>query len=407
MRDLAASMPARASELLETLRDWPWTETLATLARRFREDRLGLTAGSLTFTTLIALVPLFTVTLAIFSAFPRFAAFRDALESYFLQMLVPQAIAQPVLGALSEFAAKARGIGGAGAAVLAVTALSTMLTIDRSLNAIWRVRQPRRFAQRVLVYWAALTLGPLVIGVGLSATSYALGASGDANGALPDWLAWLVATAEFAFMALGMAALFHYVPHTYVRWRHALAGGVFVAAGFEAAKAALAWYLGRVPTLSVVYGAFATLPILLLWIYLGWVVVLLGAVVAAYAPSLQMRVVRRPSTPGYRFELALALLRELAAARASARRGCTLEGLAQALRTDPLQVEPAVERLMAIDWVARLDEPGGARLVLLVDPHSTSAAPLVDALLLASGPLTAPFRERAGVESMRLAELLG
>ncbi|MCB1983380.1 MAG: YihY family inner membrane protein, partial [Rhodoferax sp.] len=180
LRDLAAGLPARASELLDTLRDWPWTDTLATLARRFREDRLGLTAGSLTFTTLIALVPLFTVTLAIFSAFPRFAAFKEALEAYFLQALVPEAIARPVLGALADFADKARGLGGAGAVVLAASALSTMLTIDRSLNAIWRVRRPRPFAQRILVYWAALTLGPLVIGVGLSASSYALGATGGA-----------------------------------------------------------------------------------------------------------------------------------------------------------------------------------------------------------------------------------
>lgn len=407
LRDLAAGLPARASDLLETLRDWPWTDTLATLARRFREDRLGLTAGSLTFTTLIALVPLFTLTLAIFSAFPRFGTFRDALEAYFLQMLVPASIARPVLAALSDFADKARGIGGAGAAVLAATALSTMLTIDRSLNAIWRVRRARPIAQRVLVYWAALTLGPLVIGVGLSATSYALKLSRGAAGALPDWISSLLAAAEFGFMALGVAALFHYVPHTWVRWRHALAGGVFVAAGFEAAKAALAWYLAKVPTLSVVYGAFATLPILLLWIYLGWVIVLLGAVIAAYAPSLQMRVARRPAAPGHRFELALALLRELAAARGSAQRGLGLEQLALALRTDPLQIEPVVERLMAIDWVARLDEGGGARHVLLVDPASTSAAPLVDALLLPAGPLTAPFRARAGVEGMRLGELLG
>jgi len=407
LRDLAAGLPARASELLDTLRDWPWTDTLATLARRFREDRLGLTAGSLTFTTLIALVPLFTVTLAIFSAFPRFAAFKEALEAYFLQALVPEAIARPVLGALADFADKARGLGGAGAVVLAASALSTMLTIDRSLNAIWRVRRPRPFAQRILVYWAALTLGPLVIGVGLSASSYALGATGGAAGGLPDWVASLVAGAEFGLMALGVAALFHYVPHTWVRWRHALAGGVFVAAGFAAAKAALAWYLAKVPTLSVVYGAFATLPILLLWIYLGWVIVLLGAVIAAYAPSLQMRVARRPAMPGHRFELALAVLRELAAARSSDRRGLSLERIAELLRADPLQLEPIVERLLAIDWVARLDEDGGARLVLLVDPAATSAAPLVDVLLLPPGPLTAPFRERAGVEAMRLAELLG
>ena len=111
---LAASSRERAAELLETLRDWPWFDTLRTLRQRFREDRLGLTAGSLTFTTLISLVPLFTVMLAVFSAFPMFASFQGALERYFLESLVPTSIARPVLQALNEFAGKARGIGGAG-----------------------------------------------------------------------------------------------------------------------------------------------------------------------------------------------------------------------------------------------------------------------------------------------------
>jgi membrane protein len=403
---IVASWSERAAELLQTLRDWPWFDTLRTLRLRFREDRLGLTAGSLTFTTLIALVPLFTVMLAVFSAFPMFAKFQGALETYFLQSLVPESIARPVLKALTQFAGKARTIGGAGAVLLAVTALATMLTIDRTLNAIWRVRKPRPIAQRVLVYWAALTLGPLVIGISLSVTSYALPAVRGAAEELPAWMSTAFGVLEFALVATGMAGLFHYVPNTWVRWRHAWAGGLFVAAAFEAAKAGLAWYVKAVPSLSVVYGTFATLPILLLWIYLGWVIVLLGAVVAAYAPSLQMRVARRPATPGHLFELALAVLAQLDAARQTDRRGLSLAGLALALRTDPLQVEPILDQLVALDWVARLDEEGAARHVLLVDPAATGAAPLVDALLLQPGPVTAPFRRRAGVESIRLAELL-
>jgi membrane protein len=160
------------------------------------------------------------------------------------------------------------------------------------------------------------------------------------------------------------------------------------------------------PSLSALYGAFATLPILLLWIYLGWVIVLLGAVIAAYAPSLQMRVARRPATPGHRFELALAVLRALDAARSADRRGLSTAEIAAALRTDPLQVEPTLDQLMAMDWVGRLDEAGGARHVLLADPAATPAARLVDAFLLTPGALTEPFRRRAGIDAMRLADLL-
>ena len=392
--------------LLQTLRTWPWFDTLHTLRQRFAEDRLSLTASSLTFTTLIGLVPLVTVALAVFSAFPIFGQFQSALQTYFLQSLVPDNIAKPVLESLTQFAAQASRLGSVGLLLLALTALAMMLTIDRTLNGIWRVRKPRPIAQRVLVYWAGLTLGPLLLGISLSVSSLALSSSRGFIDALPGGLALLLNLVEFALLTGGVAALFHYVPNTVVRWRHALAGGVFVTAAFELAKKALAWYVVTVPTYSTVYGAFATVPILLLWIYLGWVIVLLGAVIAAYAPSLQMRVVRRPPTPGHLFELALAVLRLLQEARRSGPHGLAIPQLAEALRADPLQIEPVLERLVALDWAARLDEAGDARMVLLCDAAATPAAPLIDALLLQPGAASLAFRQHAGFAAMTLADLL-
>ena len=294
---------------LQTLQTWPWLDTLQTLRLRFREDRLGITASSLTFTTLISLVPLVTVMLAIFAAFPMFSSFQIFSERY-SESGFP--VAAPVLSALTQFATKANRLGTVGLVFLVFTALALMLTIDRTLNAIWRVRTPRPIAQRVLVYWAAVTLGPLLLGLSLSITSYAISASQGLVGSMPGGVSFLLDTLEFALLATGMAGLFHYVPNTHVRWRHALAGGLFVAVGFEVAKRVLGWYLRQVPTYAVVYGAFATVPIFLVWIYFGWVIVLLGAVIAAYAPSLQMRVVRRPDVPGSRFQLAIAILRAMA-----------------------------------------------------------------------------------------------
>ena len=391
---------------LRTLRTWPWFDTLRTLRQRFREDRLGLTAGSLTFTTLIGLVPLVTVMLAVFSAFPIFANFQVAVEQYFLQSLIPDTIARPVLKSLTQFAAQASRLGSVGLLVLALTALTMMLTIDRTLNALWRVRKPRPIAQRVLIYWAALTLGPLLLGVSLSATSFALSASSGFVGALPGGVALLLDAFEFLLLAAGMAGLYHYVPNTVVRWRHALAGGLFVAIAFDLAKRGLAWYVVSVPTYSTMYGAFATVPILLLWIYLGWVIILLGGVIAAYAPSLQMRVVRRPVTPGSQFELALAVLRQLQQARGDVRHGLAMPQISGALRTDPLQIEPVLDLLVSLDWAARVDEAGDARYVLLCDIAATGAAPLIDALLIEPSPLTQAFRRRAGFGSMTLEQLL-
>ncbi|HKX42400.1 MAG TPA: YihY family inner membrane protein [Burkholderiaceae bacterium] len=392
--------------LIETLQTWPWLSTLQTLRSRFREDRLGLTASSLTFTTLISLVPLVTVMLAIFSAFPMFASFEDALQKYFLQTLVPPNIAKPVLGALTQFASKANRLGTVGLVFLVLAALALMLTIDRTLNSIWRVRTPRPIAQRVLVYWAALTLGPLVLGVSLSVTSYALSASKGLVGEIPGGVSFLLGTLEFGLIASGFAGLFHYVPNTHVRWRHAIAGGIFTAVGIELAKRALGWYLAAVPTYSVLYGAFATLPIFLIWLYLLWVIVLLGAVVAAYAPSLKMRVARWPDTPGVRFQLAVAVLRELDAARERGASGLHLDALSTTLRTDPLQIEPIVDALLELDWVGRLEEAGNPRHVLLCDPATTPAQPLLAKLLIEPTLALSGFWRRAGFDAMTVRELL-
>jgi membrane protein len=397
---------ARLTELLGTLQHWPWLDTLRTLRQRFREDRLGLTASSLTFTTLISLVPLVTVMLALFTAFPMFAKFQDALQKYFLQALVPDSIARPVLGALTQFASKANRLGTFGLVVLVFTAVALMLTIDRALNAIWRVRKPRPIAQRVLVYWAAVTLGPLLLGVSLTLTSYAISASRGFVSDMPGGVSLLLNILQFMLLAGAMAGLFHYVPNTLVRWRHALAGGVFVSAGFELAKRGLGWYLSSVPMYTNVYGAFATVPILLVWIYLGWVIVLLGAVIAAYAPSLQMRVVRRPSVPGYRFQLAVGMLRELWQARSLSTHGVSAAQLSEDLRTDPLQIEPLLDTLVAIDWVGRLDEEGGARYVLLCDPAVTPAQPFLEKVLLEPAPVLHGFWRNAGFAQMTLQDLI-
>ena len=402
----AATWKEAVAFLLRTLQHWPWYETLRTLRVRFREDRLGLTAGSLTFTTLIALVPLLTVMLAVFSAFPMFRDFRMSLEKYFLRTLVPDAIAKPVLGTLNQFAAKASGLGGMGLVILVITALAVMLTIDRTLNSIWRVRRPRPIAQRVLIYWAGLTLGPLAIGLSLSLTSYAISASKGLVGGLPGGVGMVLSALQFILLAASMAGLYHYVPNTPVLWRHAIAGGLFVAVGFEVVKQVLAWYLEVVPTYSTIYGAFATVPILLVWMFLGWVVVLLGAVIAAYAPSLQMQVVHRPHLPGDRFALALQLLRELESARHSSRHGTPMIELARRLRIEPRHLEPIIDRLIALDWVARLEEGGDQRHVLLCEPAETPAAPLVEQLLLSPTLDVRGFWQQAGVERMTLAQLM-
>ncbi|MBV8380518.1 MAG: YihY family inner membrane protein [Paucibacter sp.] len=376
-----------------------------TLRARFREGRLGQTAGSLTFTTLISLVPLVTVTLALFTAFPIFNSFQTALEQYFLKSLVPDTIARPVLGALTQFASKASRLGTIGLLALGGSALMMMFTIDRTLNTIWQVQRPRPLAQRVLVYWAALTLGPLALGGSLALTSYAISASGGLVRQMPGGLSLLLSLLEWVMLTLGVAGLFHYVPNTHVRWRHAFFGAVFVAIAFTAAKSGLAWYFKKVPTYSTLYGAFATVPIFLVWLYLGWVIMLIGAVLAATAPSLLQGLHRRRDTPGTGLALAIEVIAVLERQRAQGQRGLSQFEVARQLRVDPLQLEPVLDSLLALDLLGRLEEQGAQRLVLLCDPTQTPAAPLLRRLLARRSGALKSLWERSNWESLKLAEL--
>jgi membrane protein len=372
---------AWARETWRETKHFPWKNTAITLYERFREDRLGLTASSLTFTTLISLVPLFTVALAIFGALPMFDQLQSTLQRWLVTSMVPESISKPVLLNLNQFISKTSQMGWAGGVFFVVTALALILTIDRKLNDIWRVRRVRGVTQRVLVYWSVLTLGPLVLALSLILTAYAVGDQRALVKGLSMGTRFWLEALEWFLVVGGIAALYRYVPNTHVRWTHALVGGLFVALGFDAAKALLGWYFASIPTYSLVYGAFAAVPILLIWVYVAWVIVLLGAVIAAYLPSLLSGIARRGDTPGWDFQLALEVLAELHAVQHAQDRGLTSESLSQRLRVSPLQLEEALATLSTLDWVGSLKEDE-ERHVLLVLPSQTPVRPLIDRLLL-------------------------
>src|SRR3954470_7329246 len=396
-------------QLLAELARFPWLPTLQTLRERFREDRLGLSASSLTFTTTIALVPFFTVALALFTAFPMFGKLQSNLQGWLVQSLVPESIAKQVLGYLTQFAGKASRLGGVGFAALTVSAIALVLTIDRTLNNIWRVRRPRPFGQRVLIYWAVITLGPLLLAASLGTTSYVVSAGRGLVSALPGVLAFLLNAVEFVVLAGAYTALYRYVPNTPVQRAHAIAGGVFAAVGIQLAKRVLAWYIGTVPTYSMVYGAFATLPILLIWIYIAWVIVLLGAVIAAYLPSLLAGPRRRPGTHGWQFQLAVEILQQLQNAKVGVRRGMTAMELGAAMEVDVLQLEPVLHTLVQLDWVGRLnelDDQEGARYVMLADVQSTAVEPLMRHLLLPVSDATQKLWQSGRLSALYLKDVV-
>jgi membrane protein len=283
------------------------------------------------------------------------------------------------------------------------------LTIDGKLNDIWRVRTTRHLARRIIVYWTLLTLGPLLMGLSLSFSSYVMSASKGWVSVLPGGVKVLLDVVEFIVIATSLAAVYRFVPNTRVRWSHALLGGLFTATGLELAKRVLAWYLAQVPTFSAVYGAFATVPILLIWIYVAWVIVLLGAVVAAYLPSLQSGIARRGDTPGWNFQLALEILQVLSKKGSGEALNTTLDGLSKELRVDDLQLESPLQTLIGLDWIGKLDENiagQDGRYVLLVDPAITLLAPLSERLLLPNQDSTQKLWGKSRWAGIYMAEVL-
>jgi membrane protein len=373
----------------------PWKSSWLALCERFKTCQLPLTASSLTFTTIIALVPLLTVALAVFTAFPMFSTLQTILQKWLVESLVPDNISRQVLSYLTQFSGKASKLGLLGVAVLLVTALALILTIDRTLNRIWRVPKARPLQQRVLIYWAVLTLGPLLLAASLAITSFVISSGNGMVGGLPGGVRWLFDLLEFALIAAGFAALFRFVPNTHVPWPHAWVGGLFAAAGIGLAKKGLTLYLSAMPTYSAVYGAFAVVPILLIWIYLAWLIVLTGAVLAAWMPALWQGEVRKPTEHGWQFQLALEVLQHLAQASpgtaAPGAAGATKTQLARSMQVELAQLEPALHTLLQLGWIGQLDESSTdtePRLLLLVNLDQTRLAPLAQALLLQRTPLT-------------------
>jgi membrane protein len=245
------------------------------MATGFARHQGPQNAASLTYSLLLSLVPLMTVTLAVFSAFPMAEKAHQVVQDFLFHNFVPAA-GETLQTYLTEFSSKASRLSGAGFFFLILVALMMMSTIDRALNTIWEVKQRRRPLHTFLVYWAVLSFGPLLIGASVVVTSYLV--------SLPLWADTvgsgaqrLLGLAPVLTSMLGFAMLYTLVPNRRVPWRDALIGGLLAALLFEAAKRGFAAYITHFPTYEAIYGALAAVPIFLVWIYLSAMIMLLGA----------------------------------------------------------------------------------------------------------------------------------
>jgi len=262
------------------------------LFRRFFVDGAPAVASSLTFTTLFAVVPMLTVIFVFIAAIPEFKGVGEQIQGFILGNVLPDSgikIQEYLVG----FAHQAKNLTWVGIVFIGITSLGMLISVEKAFNRIWGVQKPRRGVARFLLYWAVLSLGPLLLGAGFTASTYITSVA----------LLLKIDTTPFLritpFFLTSAAFTFVYavVPNTKVELKHAALGGVFAAGLFELAKWGFGLYVKTFPNYQLIYGAFAAVPLFLLWVYVSWLIVLFGAqMVSALASSWSWQQLNFPKT---------------------------------------------------------------------------------------------------------------
>jgi len=253
--------------------------------RRFVDERCAQAAAALSFSTLLSLVPMIAIALLIIARLPFAEGLSKALEQFLLANLLPDRAGTIIVKHVGEFTRQTRHLGLVGGLALSATALAQMLTIEHIFNAIWKVREGRPLLRRIAMHMLALLLGPLLFGGSLALTTFITSASFGLVQE-PFWAkADLLKGVTFAFMAAMFGLVYWAVPNRRIVAWHAACGGLLAALGFGLMQRLFGLYVAKLPTYAVIYGAFAVIPIFLLWLYLSWAVILVGALVVAELPS--------------------------------------------------------------------------------------------------------------------------
>ena len=315
------------------------------LWKRFLDDRLFQAAAALSYTTAFALVPLAVVVLGVLAAFPVFDQWSKELVDYVFSNFVPSA-ARAIESSLDRLAENSKQLTAAGTVALVVSLLVTLNSVEATFNRIWRVASARPRLSRYLVYWTVLTLGALLAAASLSISAriFALPLFATPEG---RWVADLSLQLAPVLIELAVVMLvYRVVPHHTVQWRHALAGAVLAVLLLETVKAGLGLYLGSFQGYQKLYGALAFVPILMLWIYLSWVAILLGASLASSLAAFRYQPAAMRLPPGYEVYALLRLIGRFQQARREGR----------GLHTDELlALEPLLTDSLLQEFLCQLD----------------------------------------------------
>jgi len=267
------------------IKDWPSTfeiikKYLRYLFKRFKEDRIIVYSGYLSFVTLLSIVPLIAVIFSVFSLFPVFQDWRGEVESFVFKNFVPT-LGESIQGYLIRFVENATNMTSLGLVALFLVALLLISSIDHTLNHIWRVRKNRRQLFSFSIYGVVLTLGPVLIGISLMTTSYLFSLPGFEDNTLLAIRKFFIAFLPYLGSFSSFLLIYLLVPHTHVHFWSALSGAMIASVLFELSKSTFALYFTHFPVYKEIYGALAIIPLLFVWIFISWVVILVGAQVAA------------------------------------------------------------------------------------------------------------------------------
>ncbi len=275
------------------------------VGRQFSENETALSASSLAYTTLLSLVPFMTVLVTIFAAFPQFGNVSEQIQDFVFSNFVP-ATGEVVQEYINGFVDKSRNLTLSMSLFVFATSIMMMYTMEKALNRIWDSKPSGNIIKKILIYWTVLTMGPLLVGGGLALTSYMFSYSGLAGIKI-----YLLKFLPIIASTTGFFLIYLIVPNRKVSWKSAVVGAIVAAILFEMAKRGFAWYITTFPSYQKVYGALATIPIFLFWVYLSWNIILLGGTIAATLETSRWRGHVQSYCGNHRFLVVLDILYQL------------------------------------------------------------------------------------------------
>lgn len=377
-----SSQPGLATRIKRFTSSPVLREVLGFVSARMRETHVPEVASSMTLTTLLSIVPILAVSLAIFSAFPSFEGTRQALEDMLFESFLPAQYSEVIVGYLRNFSTHASGLGLFGLIGLAITSLMLINKLFVTINSIFGVTHLRGWVQRLLLYWALLTLGPLAAAFSLTVSTTVI--STAARGLESTLLTDVLVYSQSALQIVAYAFLFRFVPNSFVRWSHAFVGGAFVVIANVLVRIGFEHYVSA-GTMGNIYGAFVAVPVLLLWVYIGWYLIFLGAAVTATMPLLTSGRFRDTYRAGNKFLTGVALLKVLYEERAADRPVVPLALLCERVGTYPQMAREILSTLAKVGYC--LESASGPSdknpdWTLVANPETTNLQAAMSALLL-------------------------